>query len=94
MERQRRVSNRSLFPFPYLYCNIIGRFSFCECPYLLSTTAKSELLRIECLLHMRHELQDAFFRTLFIGVNSPYLQRKALIFTFLKITSYSNFSAL
>lgn len=25
------------------------------------------------MIQMRHELQDAFFRVLFIGVNSPYL---------------------
>jgi hypothetical protein len=27
------------------------------------------------MIQMRHELQDAFFRAMFIGVNSPYLQR-------------------
>lgn len=25
------------------------------------------------MVQMRHELQDAFFRAMFIGVNSPYL---------------------
>lgn len=49
-------------------------FSFCDCPFLLSTQVKGEILKVECLIHMRHELQDAFFRALFIGVNSPYLQ--------------------
>jgi hypothetical protein len=26
------------------------------------------------MIQMRHELQDAFFRAMFIGVNNPYLQ--------------------
>ncbi|KAJ3388042.1 putative E3 ubiquitin-protein ligase HTD2 [Lobulomyces angularis] len=49
-------------------------FSFCDCPFLLGTASKAEILKVECLVHMRHELQDSFFRALFIGVNSPYLQ--------------------
>ncbi len=49
-------------------------FSFCNYPFLLRTQMKAEILRVECLISMRHELQDAFFRAMFIGVNSPYLQ--------------------
>jgi hypothetical protein len=26
------------------------------------------------MIQMRHELQDAFFRAMFVGVNNPYLQ--------------------
>jgi hypothetical protein len=32
-------------------------FSFCDCPFLLSTSTKGEILKVECLVHMRHELQ-------------------------------------
>ncbi|KAI9203945.1 uncharacterized protein BJ171DRAFT_582322 [Polychytrium aggregatum] len=49
-------------------------FSLFQYPFLLSTSTKSEILKIESLVSMRRELQDAFFRALFIGVNSPYLQ--------------------
>ena len=49
-------------------------FSFCNYPFLLSTATKSDILKIESMIQMRHELQDAFFRAMFIGVNNPYLQ--------------------
>ncbi|KAI8813106.1 hypothetical protein BJ742DRAFT_521278 [Cladochytrium replicatum] len=49
-------------------------FSFCSFPFVLSTTTKGDLLKIESMIQMRHNLQDAFFRAMFIGVNSPYLQ--------------------
>ncbi|KAI8907246.1 hypothetical protein EDD86DRAFT_227847 [Gorgonomyces haynaldii] len=49
-------------------------FSICNYPFLLSAEVKSDILRIESMIQMRHELQDAFFRAMFIGVNSPYLQ--------------------
>ena len=55
---------------------MIFRFCFISYPFLLSTTAKNEVLRLESLVRMRHELQDAFFRAMFVGVNSPYLQSK------------------
>lgn len=34
---------------------------------------KCDILKVESMVQMRHELQDAFFRAMFIGVNSPYL---------------------
>ncbi|KAI8928073.1 hypothetical protein BC831DRAFT_397940 [Entophlyctis helioformis] len=49
-------------------------FSFCNYPFVLSTSAKGDILKVESMIQMRHELQDAFFRAMFIGVNSPYLQ--------------------
>ena len=61
---------RSLLSSAYLV-----RFSFCDFPFVLSTNIKNDTLRVECLINMRHELQDAFFRAMFIGVNNPYLQR-------------------
>ena len=48
-------------------------FSFCNYPFILNTTTKSDILKVESMIQMRHELQNAFFRALFIGVNSPYL---------------------
>ncbi|KAL2913858.1 hypothetical protein HK105_206592 [Polyrhizophydium stewartii] len=48
--------------------------SICSYPFVLSTSAKGDILKIESMIQMRHELQDAFFRAMFIGVNSPYLQ--------------------
>ncbi|KAJ8325131.1 hypothetical protein BDV3_007294 [Batrachochytrium dendrobatidis] len=48
--------------------------SFCNYPFVLSTSTKGDILKIESMVQMRHELQDAFFRAMFIGVNSPYLQ--------------------
>ncbi|KAI8896363.1 hypothetical protein BC833DRAFT_597780 [Globomyces pollinis-pini] len=49
-------------------------FSFCNYPFLLSTSIKGDILRIESMIQMRHELQDSFFRAMFIGVNNPYLE--------------------
>lgn len=49
-------------------------FSICNYHFLIGTETKSDILRIESMIQMRHELQDAFFRAMFIGVNSPYLQ--------------------
>jgi ubiquitin-protein ligase E3 A len=49
------------------------RFTFMETPYLLDPTTKGEYLKVESMMLMRYELQDAFFRAIFIGVNSPYL---------------------
>ncbi|KAJ1343407.1 hypothetical protein BSLG_001997 [Batrachochytrium salamandrivorans] len=49
--------------------------SFCNYPFVLSTSTKGDILKIS-MVQMRHELQDAFFRAMFIGVNSPYLQTR------------------
>ncbi|KAJ1983490.1 hypothetical protein H4R34_001251 [Dimargaris verticillata] len=48
-------------------------FSFCNYPFILNPAMKSDILKIENVINMRQELQDAFFRALFMGVNSPYL---------------------
>ncbi|KAJ3207866.1 putative E3 ubiquitin-protein ligase HTD2 [Entophlyctis luteolus] len=48
-------------------------FSIFNYPFLLDSQAKGELLKVENMITMRHELQDSFFRAMFIGVNSPYL---------------------
>ncbi|KAI8084518.1 uncharacterized protein BX664DRAFT_337173 [Halteromyces radiatus] len=48
-------------------------FSFCDYPFILNPVVKADILKIESVYQMRHELQDAFFRALFQGVNSPYL---------------------
>ncbi|RCH83458.1 putative E3 ubiquitin-protein ligase HTD2 [Rhizopus azygosporus] len=48
-------------------------FSFCDYPFLLNPAVKADVLKVESVYQMRHELQDAFFRALFQGVNSPYL---------------------
>ena len=48
-------------------------FSFCNYPFILNPATKTNVLKIECMVQMRHELQDAFFRAMFVGVNSPYL---------------------
>jgi hypothetical protein len=48
-------------------------FSFCHFPFILSTAFKCDLLKIESLVQMRHELQDAFFRSMFGGLQMPYL---------------------
>ncbi|KAI9138762.1 hypothetical protein BKA69DRAFT_1031170 [Paraphysoderma sedebokerense] len=47
-------------------------FSYCQYPFIITTEVKADILKIECMVTMRHELQDAFFRSMFIGVNSPY----------------------
>ncbi|CAG8566638.1 1145_t:CDS:10 [Paraglomus brasilianum] len=48
-------------------------FSFCDHPFILTPIIKADVLKIESMVQMRHELQDSFFRAMFIGVNSPYL---------------------
>ncbi|KAI0232047.1 hypothetical protein L0F63_005919 [Massospora cicadina] len=48
-------------------------FSFCNFPFVLNPATKSDILKVESMFQMRQELQDAFFRALFVGVNSPYL---------------------
>ncbi|OAC97865.1 hypothetical protein MUCCIDRAFT_115941 [Mucor lusitanicus CBS 277.49] len=40
---------------------------------MLNPAVKADVLKVESVFQMRHELQDAFFRALFQGVNSPYL---------------------
>ncbi|ORX45657.1 HECT-domain-containing protein [Hesseltinella vesiculosa] len=48
-------------------------FSFCDYAFILNPVVKADILKSESEYQMRHELQDAFFRALFQGVNSPYL---------------------
>lgn len=48
-------------------------FSFCRFPFILSICFKCDLLKVESLVQMRHELQDAFFRSMFGGIQIPYL---------------------
>ncbi|KAI9012010.1 hypothetical protein CLU79DRAFT_770936 [Phycomyces nitens] len=48
-------------------------FSFCDYSFILNPAVKADILKVESVFQMRHELQDAFFRTLLQGVNSPYL---------------------
>lgn len=48
-------------------------FSFCDFPFILNPASKTNILKVESMVQMRHELQDSFFRAMFIGVNSPYL---------------------
>jgi hypothetical protein len=55
------------------YNYLDARFSYCNYPFLLSTVTKGDILKIDGMIQMRHELQDAFFRAMFIGVNNPYL---------------------
>lgn len=45
------------------------RFSFCDYPFLLNPAVKADVLKVESVYQMRHELQDAFFRALFQGMN-------------------------
>lgn len=69
----------AFFRLPILMPNWCCRFSFCNHPFVLSTAAKGDILKIESMIQMRHELQDSFFRAMFIGVNSPYLQCKVAL---------------
>ncbi|RUS35430.1 hypothetical protein BC938DRAFT_483803 [Jimgerdemannia flammicorona] len=48
-------------------------FTFCDYSFILNPAIKADILKVESMFQMRHELQDAFFRALFQGVNSPYL---------------------
>eukprot|EP01134_Creolimax_fragrantissima_P000658 CFRG0658T1 len=50
-----------------------GGFSFCHYPFVLTPGTKSEILKVECIVQMRHEMQDAYFRSIFHGPNDPYL---------------------
>ncbi|KNC78738.1 hypothetical protein SARC_08843, partial [Sphaeroforma arctica JP610] len=50
-----------------------GGFSFCHFPFVLTSGTKSEILKVECIVQMRHEMQDAYFRSIFHGPNDPYL---------------------
>jgi hypothetical protein len=53
--------------------NRINSFFYYRYPFILNATVKGQILQVENMVQMRHELQDAFFRALFIGVNNPYL---------------------
>jgi ubiquitin-protein ligase E3 A len=44
-----------------------NRFSFCDYPFILNPATKADILKVESMFQMRHELQDAFFRALFQG---------------------------
>jgi hypothetical protein len=44
------------------------RFSFCDYPFMLNPAVKADVLKVESVFQMRHELQDAFFRALFQGI--------------------------
>ncbi len=48
-------------------------FAFCDYPWILDLEVKGELLRSTGGLRMRHQLQDAFFRAIFDGVQSTNL---------------------
>lgn len=48
-------------------------FSFCNYAFILNPHTKSDILKVESMVQMRSELQDAFFRAMFVGMNSPYL---------------------
>eukprot|EP00833_Pecoramyces_ruminatium_P007945 jgi/Orpsp1_1/1181977/evm.model.c7180000079371.2 len=48
-------------------------FSFCSYPFILNPLTKSDILKVESMVSMRHELQDAFFSAMFSGITSPYL---------------------
>ena len=47
--------------------------SLIEFPFCLEPEKKALILRVENNIRMRHELQDAFFRALFAGIQCPYL---------------------
>ena len=47
-------------------------FSVCNYPFLLYPSIKADILRVESMVQMRHELQDTFFRAMFTGISSPY----------------------
>ncbi|KAI9188937.1 hypothetical protein H9P43_000359 [Blastocladiella emersonii ATCC 22665] len=50
-----------------------GDLAMAKYPFLLTPATKAEVLRVESTVHMRHELQATFFRSMFVGVQSPYL---------------------
>ena len=70
--------------------------SFCSVPFILKPNVKSEILKVESMVQMRHELQDAFFRAIFRGITSPYLvievRREFIIRDALYQVSVANFS--
>ena len=47
--------------------NLVSSFSFCDYPFMLNPAVKADVLKVESVFQMRHELQDAFFRALFQG---------------------------
>lgn len=49
-----------------------NRFSFCDYPFMLNPAVKADVLKVESVFQMRHELQDAFFRALFQGNSNVY----------------------
>lgn len=49
------------------FCNFDRSFSFCDYPFMLNPAVKADVLKVESVFQMRHELQDAFFRALFQG---------------------------
>ncbi|RUS35429.1 hypothetical protein BC938DRAFT_483803 [Jimgerdemannia flammicorona] len=42
-------------------------FTFCDYSFILNPAIKADILKVESMFQMRHELQDAFFRALFQG---------------------------
>lgn len=60
------------YAFDHIYrlFNSFTRFSFCDYPFLLNPAVKADVLKVESVYQMRHELQDAFFRALFQGINN------------------------
>lgn len=49
-------------------------FAFCQFPWIWDLDRKSDLLKISEGVRQRHQVQDAFFRALFNGVQSTQLQ--------------------
>ncbi|KAF9168570.1 putative E3 ubiquitin-protein ligase HTD2 [Actinomortierella ambigua] len=50
-----------------------GNFALCKFHFVLTVSTKANILKMESLNLMRDKLHLAFFKTMFIGVNSPYL---------------------
>lgn len=48
-------------------------FTFCDFPFMITTSIKSELLKEESVIQMHLEQRDALFRTIFSGAQDPYL---------------------
>lgn len=59
--------------YPKWKANLPGSFSFINYPFVLNVNVKCDILHLESMVSMRHELQDAFFRAMFAGITSPYL---------------------
>ena len=49
-------------------------FAFCDFPWIFDLDTKRTLLTASNSLKQRHHLQDAFFRAIFDGIQSPQLQ--------------------